>query len=126
MDRKTVLSIGQCRPDSAAIAYFFKAHFDVDVLTADLADQALASIEKNSVDLVLINRKLDADSSDGLEILKQIRSGTAKAGVPVMLVSNYPEWQQKAVEMGASYGFGKAELNRPETRVRLAEILEKP
>jgi two-component system chemotaxis response regulator CheY len=75
---------------------------------------------------VLINRKLDADSSDGLEILKQIRIGKTNAEVPVMLVSNYPEWQQKAVEMGASYGFGKAELNRPETRARLAEILEKP
>jgi hypothetical protein len=41
-----------------------------------------------------------------------------------MLVSNYADWQQKAVEMGAVYGFGKAELNRPETRTRLAAILE--
>ena len=126
MGKKTVLSVGQCRPDSAAIAHFFKSHFDADVLTADLPDQAIASLEKNSVDLVLINRRLDADSSDGLEILKRIRTGAATAEVPVMLVSNYPEWQQKAVEMGASYGFGKAELNRPETRARLAEILEMP
>lgn len=126
MSRKTVLSIGQCRPDSAAIAHFFKVHFDAEVLTADLPDQAFASIESHSVDLVLINRKLDADDSDGLEILKQIRSGKTKAGIPVMLVSNYPEWQQKAVESGAVYGFGKAELNLPQTRARLAEILEKP
>ena len=125
MGRKTVLSIGQCRPDSAAIAHFFKAHFEVDVLTADLPDQALAFIETNSLDLVLINRLLDADSSDGLEILKQIRSHKTKNGIPVMLISNYPEWQQKAVAMGASYGFGKAELNLPETRARLAEVLEK-
>ena len=125
MGRKTVLSIGQCRPDSAAIAHFFKAHFDVDVLTADLPDQALASLEENSVDLVLINRLLDVDSSDGLAILKQIRAHKTKSDIPVMLVSNYPDWQQKAVAMGARYGFGKAELNLPETRARLAEILER-
>jgi CheY-like chemotaxis protein len=88
-----------------------------------LPDQAIAVLEANSVDLVLINRKLDADGSDGLEILPRIRSGS-KFSVPVMLVSNYADWQQKAVELGAVYGFGKAELNRPETRARLAAILE--
>jgi two-component SAPR family response regulator len=124
LGRKTVLSIGQCRPDSAAIAHFLKSHFDAEVLTADFPEQALASLDTHAVDLVLINRKLDADGSDGLEILKQVRSGSSKPEVPIMLVSNYPEWQQKAVEMGARYGFGKAELNRPETRERLAEILE--
>jgi len=126
VNRKTVLSIGQCRPDSAAIAYFLKSHFDAEVLTADFPEQALETLEKNVVDLVLINRKLDADGSDGLEILKQIQSGPQNSVIPVMLVSNYPEWQQKAVGMGACYGFGKAELNRPETRERLAEILEGP
>ena len=93
------------------------------MLTADLPDQAIAVLEANPVDLVLINRKLDSDGSDGLEILTRIRGGS-KSVVPVMLVSNYADWQQKAVEMGAVYGFGKAELNRPETRTRLAAILE--
>jgi DNA-binding NarL/FixJ family response regulator len=122
--KKTVLSVGQCRPDSAAIAHFLKSHFDAEVLTADLPEQAFASLERNTVDLVLINRILDTDGSEGLEILKQIRSGTSQNEVPVMLVSNHPEWQQKAVELGARYGFGKAELNRPDTSERLAEILE--
>ena len=123
MSQKTVLSIGQCRPDTAAIGYYLKSQFDVNVLTADLPDQAMAVLEANPADLVLINRKLDADGSDGLEILSRIRTGL-KSAVPVMLVSNYADWQQKAVEMGAVYGFGKAELNRPETRTRLADILE--
>jgi PleD family two-component response regulator len=123
MSQKTVLSIGQCRPDTAAIGYYLKSQFDVNVLTADLPDQAMAVLEANPVDLVMINRKLDADGSDGLEILTRIRGGS-KSAVPVMLVSNYADWQQKAVEMGAVYGFGKAELNRPETRTRLAAILE--
>jgi DNA-binding response OmpR family regulator len=123
MSQKTVLSIGQCRPDTAAIGFYLKSQFSVNVLTADLPDQALSLLESSSVDLVLINRKLDADGSDGLEILSRIRK-SSKPSVPVMLVSNYADWQQKAVEMGAVYGFGKAELNRPETKTRLAAILE--
>lgn len=119
---KTVLSVGQCRPDSAAIAHYLNSHFKANVITADLPDEALAVLNANPVDLVLLNRKLDLDSSDGLAILSLIRASN-KPDVPVMLVSNYAEWQQKAVEMGAIYGFGKAELNRPETRDRLASIL---
>ena len=123
---KTVLSVGQCRPDSAAIAHFMSTHFRANVLTADLPEAALKSLQNNAVDLVLINRQLDADGSSGLEILTTIRSGSTNADVPVMLVSNHAEWQQKAVEMGAVYGFGKAELNRPETRQKIAAVLEAP
>jgi two-component system chemotaxis response regulator CheY len=123
MVHKTVLSIGQCRPDAAAIGHYLKTHFGATVLTADLPGDAMASLAGNAVDLVLINRKLDMDSSDGLEILQLIRRSD-KSDVPVMLVSNYSEWQEKAVEQGAIYGFGKAELNRPETRARLAAVLE--
>lgn len=121
---RTVLSVGQCRPDGAAIAHYMKANFAATVIAVDLPDQALAALEANAIDLVLINRKLDIDMSDGLEILKSIRTSSSKRNVPVMLVSNYPDWQEKAVQMGATYGFGKAELNRPETHVRLAAVLE--
>jgi PleD family two-component response regulator len=121
---KTVLSVGQCRPDGAAISHYMKSNFGASVIAVDLPDQALSALETNAIDLVLINRKLDIDMSDGLEILKSIRSTSSKREVPVMLVSNFPEWQDKAVQMGATYGFGKAELNRPETRARLAVILE--
>lgn len=121
---KIVLSVGQCRPDGAAISYYMKTNFGATVIAVDLSDQALAALETKPIDLVLINRKLDIDMSDGLEILKSIRSTSSKREVPVMLVSNYAEWQVKAVQMGATYGFGKAELNLPETRSRLAAILE--
>ena len=121
---KTVLSVGQCRPDGAAISHYMKSNFGASVIAVDLPDQALSALETNAIDLVLINRKLDIDMSDGLEILKSIRSSPSKREVPVMLVSNFPEWQDKAIQMGATYGFGKAELNRPETRARLAAILE--
>lgn len=120
---KTVLSVGQCRPDHAAISHFLSSNFDVEIVSADLAPECMQALAENSVDLVLINRKLDADYSDGMEILKAIKSQSETSSIPVMLVSNFPEWQEKAVEAGATYGFGKAELNNPDTVDRLRPLL---
>jgi len=123
MTLKTVLSIGQCRPDQAAITHFLKSRFGAQVLATDLPDESLKTLSEHSIDLVLINRKLDADYSDGMDILKAIKSNPETAQVPVMLVSNFPEWQEKAVNAGATWGFGKAELNSPETTERLSSLL---
>ena len=40
-----------------------------------------------------------------------------------MLVSNYSEHQQTAVEAGAIEGFGKAQLDAPATQEKLARVL---
>jgi len=119
---KTVLSVGQCRPDNAALSHFLKSNFDVEVLTSDLPADTQATISEQQIDLVLINRKLDADYSDGMEILRSMKASDTTAAIPVMLVSNFPEWQEKAVAEGAVYGFGKSELTSAETvdRVRSA------
>lgn len=124
MTKKTVLSIGQCRPDQAAISHYLTSHFGATVITADLPTDAYQMLKAHTIDLVLINRKLDADYSDGMEILQQILADKTTATLPVMLVSNFAEWQDKAVALGATYGFGKAELNRPETKQRLQAVLE--
>jgi len=123
MPLRTVLSIGQCRPDNAAITHFLTSNFDVKVLETDLADDSLAALQSSSVDLILINRKLDADYSDGMEIMKLIKSDPQTEQIPVMLVSNFPESQEQAVEVGATYGFGKAELSSPETVGRVRNAL---
>ncbi len=123
MKRKTVLSIGQCRPDQAAISHYLTSHFGTTVLTADLPADAYQTLIDQEVDLVLVNRKLDADYSDGMEVLQHICAGKATVKIPVMLVSNFAEWQEQAVAMGAVYGFGKAELNQPKTKQRLSAIL---
>ena len=124
MTQKTVLSIGQCRPDQAAISHYLTSHFQARVLTADLPTDAYQLLREQSIDLVLVNRKLDADYSDGMEIVQHLCTDELTAKIPVMLVSNFAEWQEKAVEMGAVYGFGKAELNRPETKQRLSALLQ--
>jgi two-component system chemotaxis response regulator CheY len=119
----TVLDVGQCVPDHAAIRRLLEKHFDARVDQTDALEDTLARLRSQPVDLVLINRKLDVDYSDGIEILKSLKADPKLATIPVMLVTNYPEHQQLAVEAGAVPGFGKDSLHTPETLERLRTIL---
>lgn len=83
----------------------------------------MTALREHTIDLVLINRKLDADYSDGMEILKAIKQDEVLSAIPVMLVSNFAEWQEKAVEAGAVYGIGKAELSSADATERVREAL---
>ena len=112
------------RPDQAAITQLLQTTFDVSVLTADFADESLKILDSHQIDLVLINRKLDSDHSDGLNILSTIKSRPTHQSIPVILVTNYAEWQEKAVGLGAAPGFGKAALYTEETADRIRQALQ--
>jgi CheY-like chemotaxis protein len=120
---KRVLDVGQCVPDHAAISSYLKRNFDCEIVQTHGADDTLEQLKGGRFDLVLINRKLDADYSDGIEIVRQIKAEPAIADVPVMVVTNYPEHQEAAVAAGAIRGFGKLEFAKAETRDRLAAVL---
>lgn len=120
---KRVLSVGQCGPDHYSISRFLERHFDVEIATADREQQAIQRLRSEPFDLVLVNRKLDIDYSDGMAIIRAMKADPSLAGVPVMLVSNYPESQEEAVAAGAEYGFGKSALNSPEAVERVGKFL---
>jgi CheY-like chemotaxis protein len=120
---KNVLDVGQCGPDHAAIRRLLERDFSARVVQAHTADDALAQLRSGGFDLVLVNRKLDADYSDGLEIIRQIKADPALATVPIMLVTNYPEHQAQAVAAGAAPGFGKLQYAEAETHARLKKFL---
>jgi CheY-like chemotaxis protein len=122
---KRVLDVGQCDPDHGTICRYLTREFaGVEIQRTSLPAETLAALRNTPFDLVLINRKLDEDYSDGLEILQTIKADPAIANVPVMLVTNYAEHQQASVAAGGEYGFGKLEFDKPETRERLAKFLE--
>lgn len=121
---KRVLDIGNCVPDHAALRRLLETTFHAEVIQADGPTDALAILRQEPIDLVLVNRKLDMDYSDGLEIIQQIKADAKLASLPCMLITNYPDQQQTAVAAGAEYGFGKKELHTPETRSRLAKFLQ--
>ena len=69
---KRVLDVGNCGPDFAAIKQLMK-RFDCEVLQSHGAEDALAALHAGPIDLVLVNRKLDQDYSDGIEATRRSR-----------------------------------------------------
>ena len=122
MTKKRLLDVGQCDADHSRISQMLNANFDVEIHRSHSSEETLRKIAETEFDLVLINRLLDINGDSGLEILKQIKSGS-NPSIPVMLISNYEVAQQTAIENGAIPGFGKAALHAPKTLERLGEIL---
>lgn len=116
---KKVLSVGQCGPDHSSICRLIEGNYDAKVVPANHATDALEKLKTEQFDLVLVNRKLDIDYSNGLEVIKKIKADPQWKDLPVMLITNYAEHQQQAVEAGAVPGFGKLEYDKPETHEKL-------
>jgi CheY-like chemotaxis protein len=121
--RKRVLDVGNCSMDHGSIRRLVEGQLGAEVVQNHTQAEALETLRRGRFDLVLVNRKFDHDYSDGLELIRAIKSQPELAGTPVMLISNYEEYQQAAVEAGALRGFGKSELASPETAERLRDVL---
>ena len=122
---KTVLDIGNCNPDHHAITQMLTRNYDVVVLRAHELSDALQLLGQEKVDLIVINRKLDIDYSDGIEILRHLKQDAEYKGIPTMIITNYAEQQLAAVAEGAEYGFGKLQYSEPTTYDRLSRFLDK-
>jgi CheY-like chemotaxis protein len=112
---KTLLDCGNCGPDFNSVRQMAKANFGASVLQTHAAEDTLEMLRTRKIDLVMVNRKLDRDYSDGLEVVKAIKADAEVASVPVMLVTNYEEHQLSAIEAGCVRGFGKLAINEPGT-----------
>jgi CheY-like chemotaxis protein len=120
---KRVLDVGNCVPDHAAIRRLIEGNFDARVVQAADLSSALFELEREPVDLVLVNRKIDLDYSDGMAIVAHLKSDAKWSNIPVMLITNYPEHQSVAIAAGAEPGFGKQELHTSPTLEKLKKVL---
>lgn len=120
---KKVLDVGNCGPDFHAIKSMVETQFGAKVLRADGPEDALEILHREAIDLVLVNRKLDRDYTDGLEVIKQIKADKAVSSTPIMLITNYEDHQQTAIAAGAVHGFGKLSLGSSDTIARLKPYL---
>jgi two-component system chemotaxis response regulator CheY len=125
MAAQRVLSVGQCNPDHAAISRMLTDLFDVEVDRVMFVDEAVSALAERAYDLVLVNRLIFEDNSPGIDLIHHMRADPRSRGVPVMMVSNYPEAQAQAIAAGAVTGFGKDHLFKPETADRLAGYLKR-
>lgn len=116
-----ILDVGQCGFDHAAIADFLQQIVSAHVDPAGTTAETEKLLQQNRYDLVLINRILDRDGSSGIDLIKQLRQ--LPNCPPLMLVSNLPDAQAKAMAAGALQGFGKSGIHLPQTAEHLREIL---
>jgi hypothetical protein len=108
---RIVVDLGQCDLDHASIKRVVES-LGVSVVRAHTKGDVDRYLAGGNVALVLVNRVLDIDGSDGMSIIKELVGLKTSA---VMLVSNYPEYQEQAVQIGAQPGFGKSALREPQT-----------
>lgn len=121
---KKVLNVGQCGFDHGSITRFLQGHFDAEVSAASTADDALALLRQQTFNLILVNRQFDADGDDGLSFIQTVKSDPQFASIPVMLITNYPDYAKRALALGAVPGFGKSELTSPGLVSRLGPYLQ--
>jgi DNA-binding response OmpR family regulator len=118
-----VLSIGQCNMDHGTLTRHLSRRFGAQVDRAHGLDDAREALGRSRYALVLVNRQLDADGSEGVDVIRAIKADDAASSIPVMLVSNFADAQEDAQAAGAEPGFGKAQLDAPETDAKLAAVL---
>ena len=121
---KTLLDCGNCGPDFHAIRQMVSSHFGASVVQSHGVEDTLELLRNQSVDLVTVNRKLDRDYSDGLDVAVAIKSDPELESIPVMLVTNYDEHQEAAMAAGCVRGFGKLAIKDPKTRNLLEPFLQ--
>jgi CheY-like chemotaxis protein len=121
---KKVLDVGQCDYDHGNIKNLIESNFDASVDRSHMFEDTLDKLRLNAYDLVLINRLLDQDHSEGLELLKQIKADAELSSVHVMMITNFEEHQETAIAAGAVAGFGKAQYDEPGTLQNLKSALQ--
>jgi DNA-binding response OmpR family regulator len=120
---KRVLSIGQCGFDHGQISALLRREFGAETVAAHTLQEAEHRLQGEPPALILVNRKLDIDGGDGMEIIGRLLKDEKSREIPVMLVSNYPQYQAEAGALGAQPGFGKSELGTPATLDKLRPYL---
>lgn len=121
---KRVLDVGNCGMDHGSLARLVAREFSAESVAAHDAEEALREARSGAYALVVVNRVLDSDGSSGLAVIESLKRDPIAQALPVMMVTNYPDHQAKAVAAGAEPGYGKSSLHEPETIALLAKYLK--
>ncbi|MDR4503556.1 MAG: hypothetical protein MRK01_02040 [Candidatus Scalindua sp.] len=119
---KEVLIVGHCDKDHPQITSLIENNFSAKVTRAKLIEEAKSFLEKQRYDLVIINRIGAFDGHSGLELIKEIKK-EGNDSTPLMMVTNYKEQMDLAIENGAVMGYGKDKLHDNSTITLLGRYL---
>ncbi len=120
---KTIALVGHCGPDSSFLKMAVRAAAPGSTVVMADDDAELAKVAAGEPDLLLFNRVMEVGfaTESGVELIRALKS--ERPALKVMLVSNYPDAQQAAVEAGALPGFGKNDIGREKAKAALREAL---
>jgi DNA-binding NarL/FixJ family response regulator len=124
MEMKKVVLVGHCGADGSYLRLAVnKAVKGASVLLA-YDEASLKKLIDAGPDLILLNRQLDYGfpEDEGVGLIKRLRA--SHPALKMMLVSNYEDAQEAAVQAGALPGFGKRELGTPRVTQLLRAALE--
>ena len=120
--RRRVLDAGNCNPDHSSIRNMLEENFEVQIDRVMFVADAVALLREQRYDLVMVNRLIFDDGSDGGELIRQMQKD-GLGDTPVMMISNFAESQEAAMADGAVRGFGKGAIGDPATITLLSEYL---
>lgn len=119
-----ILLVGHCVPDNYMLMSKMQQLFP-DVTVDKCNNQTDLDTKANSKTLLLINRILDGmfHTDAGIELIGKLAQ---LADAPqMMLISNFAESQEQAVNVGALMGFGKSEMGSADTEDKLRKAVER-
>ena len=119
---KNVLIVGHCDLDHPQITSLIEKRFSAKVTRVKLLKKTIEYLDKQDYDLVIINRIGAFDQESGLELIRTIKQD-GRFKVPLMMVTNYKDQMDKAIELGAVPGYGKDKLHDKETIELLSKYI---
>mgnify|MGYP001362939321 CR=1 FL=1 len=119
---KYALIVGHCDLDNPQVTSLLEKEFSTNVTRVKLLKKAIEHLEKRNYDLVIINRIGAFDQESGLKLIEKIKED-GRFQVPLMMVTNYKDQMDIAIEKGAVPGYGKDKLHDKETIGLLSKYL---
>jgi hypothetical protein len=120
-----IVLVGHCGADESMLrSAIERAVGPIPIERAN--DEGTLQTKADASSLMLVNRVLDGwfTSASGVALIQRLtQEHPGEAGPRLMLVSNYPEAQQQAMEAGALPGFGKSEQGSTQTAQLLREAV---
>lgn len=116
--------VGHCGFDSGSLKRLAKDAAPAAEVSRVNDQAALEKIAKPST-LLLVNRVLDGRfdaGGSGIDLIQSLSQDDD--GPAMMLISNYADAQEQAVEAGALPGFGKSDVGNTATRELIVNAIE--
>ena len=120
-----VIDVGNCGFDHGSLSALIEQQFQMPCASVANGAELDRELQHGDVALIIVNRVFDSDGGDGMALISQLKQQQPPtAMIPVMLLSNFPDAQEKAVALGALPGFGKSSLRSVETMELLTKVLK--